>query len=80
MGAPLLDHQFMQYWAQLSQPQKQSLLSVAKNYIDTMQENGPVSTEQYNKEISDSMSQIDQGHFVPHQKVVATSQTWLNGQ
>jgi hypothetical protein len=80
MGAPQLDHQFLQYWAQLSQPQKQSLLSVAKNYVDTMQENGPVTPAQYNKEINDSMQEIENGNFIPHQKAVSTSQSWLNGQ
>jgi len=64
----------------LSQPQKQSLLSVAKNYVDTMQENGSVTPAQYNQEINDSMQEIDKGDFIPHQKAVSTSQSWVNGQ
>ncbi len=33
MAASLLDTEFMQYWAQLDLVEKESLLTVAKNYI-----------------------------------------------
>lgn len=33
MGAPSLDSEFLQYWEKLSIVEKQSLLSVAKNYV-----------------------------------------------
>jgi hypothetical protein len=33
-AAPHLDHEFMQYWLKLSIVQKESLLNVAKNFVD----------------------------------------------
>jgi hypothetical protein len=33
MGAPSLDNEFMQYWSKLSVVEKESLINVAKNYI-----------------------------------------------
>lgn len=35
MGALQLDNEFMQYWSQLSAVQKESLLLVAKNYLNS---------------------------------------------
>lgn len=33
MAVPLLDNEFMQYWARLTVVEKESLLTVAKNYV-----------------------------------------------
>lgn len=34
MAAPLLDNEFMEYWSKLSVVEKESLLHVAKNYVE----------------------------------------------
>jgi hypothetical protein len=36
-----LDNEFMKYWPKLSQGQKESLLSVAKNFVGLQYENDP---------------------------------------
>ena len=33
MGAPSLDNEFMQYWSKLTLVEKESLINVAKNYV-----------------------------------------------
>jgi hypothetical protein len=33
MAVPLLDNEFMQYWSKLTGVEKESLLTVAKNYV-----------------------------------------------
>ena len=33
MAAPILDTEFMEYWSKLSVAEKESLLHVAKNYV-----------------------------------------------
>lgn len=33
MGAPALDNEFLKYWLKLSVAEKESLLTVAKNYV-----------------------------------------------
>jgi hypothetical protein len=35
MGAPILDNEFMQYWSKLTVVQKESLLMVAKNFVQS---------------------------------------------
>ena len=34
MAAPILDNEFMEYWSKLSVVEKESLLQVAKNYVE----------------------------------------------
>lgn len=37
MAAPSLDNEFMQYWSKLSVIEKESLMNVAKNYVQLKQ-------------------------------------------
>ena len=37
MSVPLLDKEFMEYWSKLSVVEKESLLAVAKNYVELKQ-------------------------------------------
>lgn len=47
MTAPLVDSEFMQYWSKLTVVEKESLLSVAKNYVLLKQEG--ISSEDMRK-------------------------------
>ncbi len=38
MAAPILDSEFLQYWNKLTLVEKESLLSVAKNYVQLKEE------------------------------------------
>ena len=38
MAAPVLDNEFMQYWSKLTVTEKESLLSVAKQYVQLKSE------------------------------------------
>ncbi len=38
MAAPVLDNEFMQYWSKLTVAEKESLLSVAKQYVQLKSE------------------------------------------
>lgn len=38
MAAPVLDNEFMQYWTKLTVTEKESLLSVAKQYVQLKSE------------------------------------------
>ena len=43
MAAPLLDVEFMEYWSKLSVVEKESLLRVAKNYVELKNDNANTS-------------------------------------
>lgn len=80
MTAQLLENDFMKYWSMLTPVEKESLLTVAKNYVELKEDNHRISIEQYNKEIDEAMQQMDEGEFVTHEEVVAASENWLNGK
>ncbi len=48
MAAPLLDKEFMQYWSKLTVIQKESLLSVAKNYVHPKDHSSDIDDQRRN--------------------------------
>jgi hypothetical protein len=80
MEALSLDNEFMKYWLKLSQPEKESLLSVAKNFVELKEDTGQISIEQYNKEIDEAMARMDNDEFYTHQQAVQISKSRLNGK
>jgi len=80
MGAQSLDKDFLQYWMRLSIVEKQSLLQVAKNYVELKDDSAPISIEQYNAEIDAAMKRMDAGEFFTHEEVVEMSKGWLHGK
>lgn len=43
MAVPLLDSEFMQYWSKLTMVEKESLLTVAKNYVQAKGDQSDIS-------------------------------------
>jgi len=71
-----IDAEFLQYWAQLTPNEKTSLLSVAKNYVQLKEEAGPISIEQYNKEIDEAVARVEAGEFFTMEEVKKMSEEW----
>ena len=67
MGAPLLDTEFNQYWLKLSSAEKESLLTVARHFVELKEENGAISLEEYNRKTDEEMSRMDNGEFITHE-------------
>lgn len=79
MGAPSLDNEFLKYWLRLTLVEKESLLRVARHYVELKEDTGEISIAQYNREIDEAMQRMDNGEFYTHEQVVEMSKTWLNG-
>ena len=78
MSAQSLEQEFDQYWSKLSIVEKESLLAVAKNYVQLKDENDTdrVSIEEYNKEIDEAVARVEAGEFYTHEEVVKMSKDW----
>ena len=78
MLAQSLEQEFDQYWSKLSIVEKESLLAVAKNYVQLKDENDTerVSIEEYNKEIDEAVARVEAGEFYTHEEVVKMSKDW----
>ncbi len=80
MGAQSMDNEFLRYWMRLSLNEKQSLLHVAKHYVELKDDTTPISIEEYNLELEAAMKRMDAGEFYTHEQVVEMSKSWLNGK
>lgn len=80
MVALPLDNEFMEYWIELSLPEKESLLSVAKNFVELKKDIGRISIEQYNKELDEAMTRMDNDEFYTQEQAVQISKSRLNGK
>jgi predicted transcriptional regulator len=80
MSAQSLEQEFDQYWQKLSTVEKESLLAVAKNYVELKNDEERISIEQYNKEIDEAMAQMDAGEYLSLEEVVEMSKTWTLGK
>lgn len=78
MSAQSLEQEFDQYWSKLSIVEKESLLAVAKNYVQLKDENDTerVSIKEYNKEIDEAVARVEAGEFYTHEEVVKMSKDW----
>ena len=78
MSVQSLEQEFDQYWSKLSIVEKESLLAVAKNYVQLKDENDTerVSIEQYNQEIDEAVDRVEAGEFYTHEEVVKMSKDW----
>ncbi len=80
MQAQSVDNDFMKYWMRLSVVEKQTLLHVAKHYVELKDDTGPISVEQYNAEIDQAMKRMDAGQETSHKDVVEMTKGWLHGK
>lgn len=78
MAAQSLDNDFMKYWSMLTPVEKESLLTVAKNYVQLKDDNTHISIEQYNKEIEEAVERVQGGEFYTHEEIVEMSKDWIN--
>lgn len=80
MTTASIETQFHEYWGKLTPAEKESLLIVARNYIQLKEASKPISLEQYNKEIDEAMKEMDEGDLYTHEEVVEASKKWLSGK
>ena len=80
MVALLLNHEFKKYWLKLSIAEKESLLSVAKNFVELKEDEKDISLEKYNSEIDEAMRRMDNDEFYTHEQGVQKLKRQLNGK
>lgn len=71
-----VDKEFMEYWSKLTAAEKESLLTVAKNYVQLKEDVAPISIEQYNKEIDEAVARVEAGAFFTQEEVEKMSKEW----
>jgi alkyl hydroperoxide reductase subunit AhpF len=76
-----IQQEMMQYFMQLNEAEKKSVLQMIKTFLKGRKEKpGRISIEQYNKEIEEAEAEIERGEFYTHEEVVKMSKKWGNGK
>ncbi|MGI8636156.1 MAG: hypothetical protein ACR2KZ_12210 [Segetibacter sp.] len=70
MNAPVFEDELLQYFSMLNRAEQQSVLDMLKTFIASRKEEyGPVTLEQYNKELEEADAEIEAGEYVTHEEV-----------
>lgn len=77
MSISAIDKEFIGYFAQLNEPQKQSMLSLLKSFLESTNQNvDAVSVAQYNLELTAAMESMDRGEFTTIEELEKEMQSW----
>ena len=81
METSTLDQEMNNYFLQLSEAEKKSFVQMIKTFLLNRKETlGPISVEQYNKEIEEAETEIERGESFTQEEVIKISKQWLNGK
>ncbi|MGN6803517.1 MAG: hypothetical protein ACTHJN_16580 [Ginsengibacter sp.] len=73
----VLEKQMFNYFRQLNERQKKSVIQMLKFFLKDKGENKRrISIEEYNKELDEAIEQIKNGEVYSHEEVVKLSKSW----
>ena len=68
-----IDKEFLHYYTLLSEPQKNSLLSLVKSFVS---KENRITVEEYNNEIEAAEKRIAEGKYTEHSDLVKEASKW----
>lgn len=75
--ANTLEKEWLNYFVQLNETEKKSVLQMLKAFLDGRQEkSGRISIEQYNKELDEAEKQIEAGNFITQEELEKEMGGW----
>jgi predicted transcriptional regulator len=81
METTTLDQKMYNYFMQLNEAEKKSVVQMIKTFLHSKKATPErMSIEQYNKEIEESEAEIEKGESYTHEEVVKLSKQWVNGK
>ena len=80
MATSAIDKEMHDYFMQLNETEKKSVVQMIKTFLQSRKEFERISIEQYNKEIDEAESEIERGESYSHEAVVKMSKQWTNGK
>ncbi|MBV9961554.1 MAG: hypothetical protein JO072_04850 [Parafilimonas sp.] len=78
MKTTALDEEMNNYFMQLNETEKKSVVQLIKTFLTSRKEIERISIEQYNKEIEEAEAEIENGNSFTHDDVVKMSSSWPN--
>lgn len=73
----VLDKQMFNYFKQLNEAEKKSVVHMLKTFLNGRQENtSRISIEQYNKEIDEAMEEVKEGNYITQEEMEKIASKW----
>lgn len=72
----LLDKEMYNYFIQLNEAEKKSVVQMLKTFLQGREVEGRISIQQYNKDIDEAMENIDRGSFTTMQELEKEMKGW----
>lgn len=76
MNISASDKEFLEYFFQLDEPQKKSLLQMLKSLLQGGVNTDHTSLEHYNKEIDEAMLRVKNGRFTTLEELEKEMESW----
>ena len=80
MSTSAIDKEMYDYFMQLNEAEKKSVVQMIKTFLQTRKAFERISIEQYNKEIDEAEAEIERGESYTHEEVVKMSKQWIHGK
>jgi len=80
MSTSAIDKEMYDYFMQLNEAEKKSVVQMIKTFLQSRKEFERISIEQYNKEIEEAEAEIERGESYSHEEVVKMSKQWTHGK
>jgi predicted transcriptional regulator len=72
MATSAIAEEMNTYFLQLSEAEQKSVVQLLKTFVHNRasEQDEPIDIEQYNKDIDESLSEIERGEFYTHEQVI----------
>lgn len=75
--AQALDQEMHNYFTQLKEAEKRSIILMLKTFLQTRKENAErISIEQYNKEIEEAEAEFERGDYITNEEMLRQIRRW----
>ncbi|RFS21987.1 hypothetical protein DVR12_15195 [Chitinophaga silvatica] len=74
--AKALDHEMYNYFMQLNDAEKKSVIQMLKTFVKGKESSVRISIEQYNQELQEAEAEYERGEFATHEEFVKQIRKW----
>ena len=75
--AKALDNEMFNYFTQLSDPEKKSVIQMLKTFLKSRSEKSDrISIEEYNQELNDAEAEYQKGNSITHEELLKEIKKW----
>lgn len=73
--ATVIENEMLNYFTQLDESEKKSIVNMLKTFIKNRSQDKPVSMEEYDRELLDAEKEFEQGEVVSHEQMLKIIKT-----